>query len=80
LTNKKIKEYAAEVIANRKEIRRLSQEAEQGRKQGGSRNVEATILLSRGGSQSSKVEGREAQQQIIEQYARDEGDMAMQSR
>ena len=70
---KKIKRYATEVIANRKEIRRLSREAEQGRKDGGRRNVEAAVLLLTGGKESTKIEGREAQQQAIEEYAKQEG-------
>ena len=69
----KIKNYAAEVIANREKISRLSEQAEQGRKEGGIRNVEATLLLTTGGEKSGQVKGREAQQQIIEKYAKEEG-------
>lgn len=69
----KIKEYATEVISNRKKIRRLSEQAERGRKQGGIRNVEATLLLTSGGSQSGQIKGREAQQKAIEDYAKSEG-------
>src|SRR5690606_3432266 len=69
----KIKNYATQVIAGRKEIRRLSKEAERGREKGGIRNVEATILLTTGNGRNGKVEGREAQQQIIEDYAKEEG-------
>lgn len=69
----KIKNYAAEVIANREKISRLSEQAEQGRKEGGIRNVEATLLLTTGGEKYGQVKGREAQQQIIEKYAKEEG-------
>jgi len=69
----KIKNYATEVISNRKEVRRLSQEAEQGRKRGGIRNVEASILLITGKEGNVPIKGREAQQQAIEEYAKSEG-------
>jgi hypothetical protein len=69
----KIKNYATEVISNRKEVRRLSQEAEQGRKRGGIRNVEASILLITGKEGDGPIKGREAQQQAIEEYAKSEG-------
>lgn len=68
----KIIQYATDIIEGRKEIRRLSREAEEGRKQGGIRNVEATILLSRGGEKSSTIEGAKEQQQAIEDYAKGE--------
>lgn len=70
---KKIKDDATEIITGRKEIRRLSKQAEGGRKQGGIRNVEATILLTTGNGRNGKIEGREAQQQAIENYAKEEG-------
>lgn len=66
-TIKSIKEDATEVISNKKGISRLSEQGEQGRKDGGRRNVEATILLSRGSKESGEVKGREAQQQIVEE-------------
>lgn len=68
----KIKEDATEVIKDRQEILRLSKEEEQGRKRGDRGNVEATLILTRGGKRNGKIEGREAQQQAIEEYAKDE--------
>jgi hypothetical protein len=70
---KKVKEYATNIEANRAAISRLSKQGEQGRKASGSRNVEATILLSRGSEKFEKIKGREAQQLAIESYAKEEG-------
>ncbi len=69
----KIKDYATEVINNRKQIRRLTEEDERGRIEGGIRNVEATLLLATSGGEFGQIEGREAQQKAIEAYAKSEG-------
>ena len=72
----KIKDYAERIIKGEQVLKRLSPEEEQGRLLGGSRNVEATIILGTDEKTGRRLErsySREEQEVRLKEYAKQEG-------
>lgn len=69
----KIKEYARSIIKGKSSINRLSLSEEQGRIEGGKRNVEASNFVRESKRTGSEAEQSKQQEQDLEEYAKKEG-------